>query len=152
MEGGGLYSSLSGEGISGGPGGFGEGSGGMSPFTVISMPSNTGRPFEADEGGRAHRGYEVDEGVRDGVTSPLLAALQDRRAQGSPAKEEGGQLAGGQWHRRAPACGGPGRQGPVAFAGVLDKFGIPQAESSFCYAPDGSIQTRLPTFFFVTRT
>ena len=125
----------------------------MSPFTVISTPLNTGRPFEADEGGRAHRGYKVDEGVRDGVTSPLLAALQDCRAQGSPAKEEGGQLAGGQWHRQAPACGGPGRQGPVAFAGILDKFGIPQAESSFCYAPDGSIQTRLPTlFFFVTRT
>ena len=54
------------------------------------MPTNTGSPFEANKGGRAHRGYEVDEGVRDGVTSPLLVALQDCWAQGgSPIKEEG---------------------------------------------------------------
>jgi len=45
---------------------------------VISTPSNTRSPFEANEEGRAHRGYEVDEGVRDGVNSPLLATLQDR--------------------------------------------------------------------------
>ena len=53
MEGGELYSSLSGGWITGGPGGFGEGRGGVaagflrtSPFTMISMPPNTGSPFE----------------------------------------------------------------------------------------------------------
>ena len=80
-----------------GPGGFGEGRGGVaagflrtSPFTMISMPPNTGSLFEANKVGRAHGGYKVDEGVRDGVTSPLLAALQDRWAQGgSPVKKKG---------------------------------------------------------------
>ena len=63
LEGGELYSLLSGGWITGGPGGFGEGRGGVaagflrtSPFTMISMPPNTGSPFEANEGGRAHGG------------------------------------------------------------------------------------------------
>ena len=63
-----------------------------SPFAVISTPSNTGSPFETGEGGRAHHGgYQVDEEFRDRVTSPLLAALQDRRARGPLAEEEGGR-------------------------------------------------------------
>jgi hypothetical protein len=76
MEGGELFPLLSGAGVPGGPGGFVEGSGEgtagflrTSPFTVISTPSNAGSLFEAFDGGKAHRGYEVDEGIRDEVIS-----------------------------------------------------------------------------------
>ena len=62
---------------------------------MISTSLNIGSPFEANEGGRANRGYEVDEGVRDGVTSPLLAALQDHQARGSPAEDDDGRWATG---------------------------------------------------------
>jgi hypothetical protein len=80
----------------------------------------------------------VDEGIRDEVTSPLQA-LQARRARGSPAEEEGGLQGGGQPPRHGPARRGTGRQGPVAFADELDKFGTPQgAERSFYYTPDRS--------------
>ena len=145
MEGAELFPSLSGDGVSGGPGGFVEGSGDgaagflrTSPFTLISTPSNAGSLYEAFDGGKAHRGYEVDEGIRDEVTSPLQA-LQARRARGSPAEDEGGLLGGGQPPRRGPARRGTGRQGPVAFADKLDEFGTPQgAERSFYYAPDRS--------------
>jgi hypothetical protein len=143
MERGELFPLLSGDGVSGGPGGFVEGSGEgaagflrTSPFTVISTPSNAGSLFEAFDGGKAHRGYEVDEGIRDEVTSPLQA-LQARHARGSPAEEEGGLLGGGQPPRHGPAQRGSGRQGPVAFADELDEFGTPQgAERSFYYGPD----------------
>jgi hypothetical protein len=145
MEGGELFPLLSGAGVSGGPGGVVEGSGEgavgflrTSPFTVISTPSNAGSLFEAFDGGKANRGYEVDEGFRDEVTS-RLQALQARRARGSPAEEEGGLLGGGQPPRHGPARRGTGRQGPVAFVDELDEFGTPQgAERSFYYAPDMS--------------
>jgi len=105
---------------------------------VISMPSNAVSLFEAAKVGKAHRGYEVDEGIRDEVTLPLQA-LQACRARGSPAEEEGGHLAGGMPPRRGPARRGPGRQGPVTFADELDKFGTLQGvEMSFYHAPDRS--------------
>jgi hypothetical protein len=110
----------------------------MSPFTVISTPSNTGSIYEAFDGGKAHRGYEVDERIRDEVTLPLQA-LQARRARGSPAEDEGGFLGGGPPPSSGPARRGPGRQGPVALADEPDEFETPQgAESSFYYAPDRS--------------
>jgi len=88
----------------------------MRPFTVISTPSNTGSPFEADEGGRAHRGYEVGEGVRDGATSPLLAALQDRPAQGSPAEDVPASL--GLCPGRAADASARAARSPAAVAEV----------------------------------
>jgi hypothetical protein len=70
MEGGELYSLLSGGGIAGGLGGSGEEGGGLttgflrtSPFAVISTPLNAGSLYELDE--------EVNR-----VTSPL-AELQE---------------------------------------------------------------------------
>ena len=112
-----------------------------SPFAVISTPSNTGSPFETGEGGRAHHGgYQVDEEFRDRVTSPLLAALQDCRARGPLAEEEGGNLSGGgQPRRRAPVRGEAGRLAQVAFADSMDEYGTPQGvERPSYFTPDRS--------------
>jgi hypothetical protein len=123
MEGGELFPSLSGGEVSGGPGGFvggsGEGAAGFlrtSPFTVISTPSNAGSLFEAFDGGKANRGYEVDEGFRDEVTLPLQA-LQARRGRGSPAKEEGGLLGGGSATPSWSGSKGYWKAGPGGFRG-----------------------------------
>ncbi len=70
--------------------------------------------------------------VKDGVTSPL-AALQECHTQGSPAKEEGGQL------RQAPTHGGSARPGQVVFKDNLDKFSTPRwVERPSFVAPDRS--------------
>jgi len=123
---------------------------------VISTPSNAGSLFEAFDGAKAHSGYEVDEGIRDEVTSPLQV-LQARRARGSLAEEEGGLLGGGQRDHRGPGRRGTGRQCPVAFADELVEFGTPQGveRSLFC-APNRSERLRreevtYPLFRFLGR-